>query len=150
MILGINAMIITVLMGIISSRMILTAETLNGNMEFVVPVALVILTSLFTALFAIRSAKPRLMSNKKAQTVAEEKKSLLFFGNVWSIPVQDYIQQMEELIDSPQDMHQHMIIDIHNQSKVLHRKYKLLREAYIIFMIGFSISILSFLVLWLV
>lgn len=150
MILGINAMIITVLVGIISSRMILTAETLNGNIEFVIPVVLVILTSLITALFAIRSAKPRLMSNKKARTIAEEKKSLLFFGNVWSIPVQDYIHQMEELIESPQEMYQHMIIDIHNQSKVLHQKYELLRQAYLIFMLGFTVSILSFLILWLV
>ena len=150
MILGINAMIITVLVGIISSRMILTAETINGNIQYVVPVVLVILTSLITALFAIRSAKPRLLSSKKARTVAEEKKSLLFFGNVWSIPAEEYMRQMEELIDSPQEMYQHMIIDIHNQSKVLHRKYKLLREAYLIFMVGFSISILSFLFLWLI
>ena len=127
-----------------------TEETLKGNLHFVIPVVLVILTALITALYAIRSAKPRLVKLKKSDPENEEKKSLLFFENVHAIPAAEYIRQMEELIDSPTDMYQNMIIDIHNQSKVLHQKYKLLRMAYLVFMIGFSISIISFLVLWLI
>ena len=146
---GINAMIITVLMGIISSSMMFTEETLKGNLHFVIPIVLVILTALLTALYAIRSAKPRLVKLKNGSIENEEKKSLLFFENVHGIPASEYIRQMEELIDSPREMYQNMIIDIHNQSKVLHQKYKLLRRAYLVFMVGFSISILSFLIMWL-
>ena len=72
------------------------------------------------------------------------------FENIWELTTEDYIDKMETLLDSPQDIYQNMIIDIHNQAKVLHRKYSLLRIAYVIFMFGYVISILSFLSLWLI
>lgn len=148
MILGINAMIISVLIGMIGSRMIFSTESINGNLAMVMPVILIMLTSLFTALFAIRAAQPHLIKPKEPQATETKKVSLLFFENIWDLTTEDYIDKMETLLDSPQDIYQNMIIDIHNQAKVLHRKYKLLRTAYVIFMFGYIISILSFLVLW--
>jgi hypothetical protein len=149
MIMGINAIIISVLMGIISSRMIHTPETIQGNLLLTIPVILIILTALLTAYFAISAAKPKLLKLGKSNPVAGEKKSLLFFENIWELSAEDYIEQMETLLDSSKDMYQHMIIDIHNQSKVLHRKYELLSKAYTVFIFGFIISILTFVFLWL-
>jgi hypothetical protein len=149
MIMGINAMIITILMGIISSRMIFTEESINGSLNLAIPVVLIMLTSLFSALFAIRAAQPHLIMPKLNDSIENKKTSLLFFENIWELPTEEYISKMETLLDSSEDIYQHMIIDIHNQAKVLHRKYKLLRIAYSIFMYGYVTSILSFLVLWL-
>ncbi|MCK5370880.1 MAG: hypothetical protein KAQ62_20090, partial [Cyclobacteriaceae bacterium] len=149
MILGINAMIISVLIGMIGSRMIFSTESINGNLALIMPIVLIMLTSLFTALFAVRAAQPHLIKPKEAKPHENKKASLLFFENIWDLTTEDYIKKMETLLDSPQDIYQNMIIDIHNQAKVLHRKYKLLRTAYIIFMFGYIISILSFLILWL-
>lgn len=148
MIMGINAMIITVLMGIISTGMIFSTDSIDQNVSLIIPLVLIILTSLLTAVYAIRVAKPRLMKTKNG-TVNNNYSSLLFFENIWQLSTKEYINRMEELIQSPQDIYQTMMIDIHNQAKVLHRKYQLLRFAYIIFMVGFSISITTFLVLWL-
>ncbi len=149
MIMGINAMIITILMGIISSRMIFSEGNMNGGMILTVPVVLIMLTSLLTAIFAILAALPRLIMPNKTNSYEHEKTSLLFFENIWDMTTEDYIQKMETLLDSSPDIYQHMIIDIHNQARVLHRKYKLLRIAYIIFMFGFITSVLAFLILWL-
>ena len=149
MIMGINAMIITILMGIISTRVILSTEIDNGNMVLIIPIVMIILTALVTAIYAIRSAKPRLIKPKKVEIDEDKKTSLLFFENIWSYTTEEYIEKMESLLESPQDIYQHMMIDIHNQAKVLHRKYELLRKAYIVFMVGFVISIISFLLLWL-
>lgn len=149
MIMGINAMIITILMGIISSSMIFSAEGLNGDLLLIVPVILIMLTALLTAIYAIRAAKPRLIRLRQATSDETSKKSLLFFENIWDLSTDEYISKMEALLESPQDIYQNMIIDIHNQARVLHRKYHLLRIAYVIFMIGYVISILSFLLLWL-
>ena len=149
MILGINAMIISVLIGMIGSRMMFSDESINGNLLMIMPVVLIMLTSLFTALFAIRAAQPHIIKPKEAKLEENKKMSLLFFENIWDLTTDDYINKMENLLDSSQDIYQNMIIDIHNQAKVLHRKYKLLRTAYIIFMFGYIISILSFLILWL-
>ncbi len=149
MILGINAMIISVLIGMIGTRVIFSSESINGNLILVIPVVLIMLTALFTALFAIRAAQPHLITLKEAKTGEQKQSSLLFFENIWDMNTEDYIEKMETLLDSTQDIYQNMIIDIHNQAKVLHRKYKLLRTAYTIFMFGYIISILSFLILWL-
>jgi len=149
MIMGINAMIITILMGIISSRIIFSSESINGGLPLIVPVVLIIITSLFTAIFAIRAAQPRLITHKEGDLNEYKKTSLLFFENIWDLSIEEYIHKMETLLDSSQEIYQHMIIDIHNQAKVLHRKYKLLRTAYMIFMFGYTISILTFLLLWL-
>jgi len=150
MIMGINAVIITVIMGIISSNLLFTQDSMEGNMLFVIPVAMVILTALLTTIYAVLSAKPRLLNLKRKNDSNNVKLSLLFFENVWALPHEDYMNQMEELLESPREIYQHMIIDIHNQSKVLHKKYDMIRKAYMIFMVGFSISILSFLILWLI
>lgn len=149
MIMGINAMIITILMGIISTQMIFSTESINGGMILIVPVVLIMVTSLLTAIFAILAALPRLIMPNKTNIHEHEKTSLLFFENIWDMTSEDYIQKMETLLDSSPDIYQHMIIDIHNQARVLHRKYKLLRVAYIIFMFGFITSVLAFLILWL-
>jgi len=149
MIMGINAMIITILMGIISSRMIFSSESITGNPVLIIPVVSIILTALFTALFAIRAAKPRLITPKEAIMKENQRGSYLFFENIWDMSIEEYIKTMEELLNSSQDIYQNMIIDIHNQAKVLHRKYHLLRIAYVIFTIGYIVSILSFLFLWL-
>lgn len=149
MIMGINAVIITVIMGIISSNILFTQERIEGNMLLTVPVFLVVLTALLTTIYAVRAAKPRLLNLKKKKGQRENtRKSLLFFENVWAMPDEEYLSKMEKLIETPQEIYQHMIIDIHNQSKVLHKKYDLIRKAYLIFMIGFSASILAFLILW--
>jgi hypothetical protein len=150
MIMGINAVIITVIMGIISSNLLFTQDSMEGNLLFVIPVAMVILTALLTTIYAVLSAKPRLLNLKRKNDSNNVKLSLLFFENVWALPHEDYMNQMEELLESPREIYQHMIIDIHNQSKVLHKKYDMIRKAYMIFMVGFSISILSFLVMWLI
>jgi hypothetical protein len=149
MIMGINAVIITVIMGIISSNILFTQERIEGNRLLIVPVFLVVLTALLTTIYAVRAAKPRLLNLKKKNVKnANTRKSLLFFENVWSMPDNEYMEKMEKLIEAPQEIYQHMIIDIHNQSKVLHKKYDLIRKAYLVFMIGFSASILAFLILW--
>ncbi len=149
MILGINAMIISVLIGMIGSRLIFSTENFNGNLITVIPIALIMLTSLFTVLFAIRAAQPNIIKPKKPNSDKIKKESLLFFENVWSMSTDEYINKMENLLNSPQNIYRNMIIDIHNQARVLHRKYKLLRTAYIVFKYGYIISIFSFLVLWL-
>ena len=150
MIMGINAMIITILMGIISSRFIFSPEAMDEGLEFIVPVAIIVLTSFLSALYAVRAAKPRLLLPGRKQPPKTEKQSLLFFENIWHLELDDYISKMEALLLSPTEIYQNMITDIYNQSKVLHKKYELLRTAYTIFIVGYSFSILSFLVLWII
>jgi hypothetical protein len=143
-------MIISVLIGMIGTQMIFSVEGIEGNLTLILPILLIIVTALFTALFAIRAAQPHIISSKKVKAGENKKASLLFFENIWNMSTEEYIDKMETLLDSPQDLYQNMIIDTHNQAKVLHRKYRLLSIAYVIFKYGYVISILVFFILWLV
>lgn len=149
MIMGINAMMITILIGIISSRMIFSSKDFNSEWILMIPVVLIMLTSLVSAFYAIRAAKPRLILSNKNNMENDERSSLLFFENIWHLSLNDYITKMEEVLQSPKEIYQNMITDIYNQAKVLHMKYYLLRTAYVIFIVGYSFSIISFLLLWL-
>ena len=148
MIIGINTMIITILMGIISTGVIVSAEASKENLIQVIPLILIILTSLTTAILAVRAVTPRILRPRK-QNIDKEKTSLLFFGNIWNLSSEDYLMRMEKLMDSSDDIYQSMIIDIHNQAKVLQKKYELLRSAYLVFMIGYTLSIMTFHISWL-
>ena len=83
MIIGINTMIITILMGIISTGIIFSAEASKENLIQVIPMILIILTSLTTAILAVRAVAPRILRPRK-QNIDKEKTSLLFFGNIWT------------------------------------------------------------------
>jgi len=147
MIIGINTMVITVLMGIISTGIIFIVEPTLDNIMQAVPLVLVILTSLTTIILAARAVKPRILKPKNHNR--DEKTSLLFFGNIYNMSLEDYLLKMDKLMASSTDIYQSMIIDIHNQAKVLQKKYELLRTAYLVFMVGFTLSIMTFLISWL-
>ncbi len=149
MIMGINAMIITVLVGIISRGLIFSTENIAAEMYLIIPLVLIILTALSTLVYAIRAVKPRIINFNKVKIDPPKKTSMLFFEEIWHLSPEEYIEKMENLIKSPQDIYKNMIIDIHNQANVLHRKYKMLSYAYTIFMIGLIISIGTFLIMWL-
>jgi hypothetical protein len=150
MILGINTTIMAVLVGIISSKVIFTGQDAIVNFELVIPVISMVLTALVSAIYAIRSAKPRLIRPEHYDDPRlVGKKSFLFFENIHIMHLDEYIDTMENLIKSSKDVYENMIIDIYNQSKVLHMKYRLLRASYIILTYGLIFSILLFLVLWL-
>ena len=149
MIMGINAMIITVLIGIISRGLIFSTSNFEAEMYLIIPLVLIILTALLTLVYAIRAVKPRLLSFNKIKIDPNKKSSLLFFEHVWHLSTEEYLDKMENLIKSPEHIYQNMIIDIHSQAKVLHRKYELLGYSYTIFMFGLIISIAVFLIMWL-
>ncbi len=149
-VIGINAMVISVLIGMVGTSMIYKAENTGESLVLVIPVVLIIVTAFFTAYFAILAAQPYLISPTKGKGNKDAKANLLFFENIWDMPTDEYIGKMESLMDSPKDLYQNMIIDIHNQAKVLHRKYRLLYISYVIFKLGYLLGIMAFLLLWLV
>jgi hypothetical protein len=150
MILGINAMIISVLIGIISSSLLFSESKVIENVELVIPVVTVMLTAVFSSVFAIRAVQPRLILSKKGNlSTNQEKRSLLFFENIYGLSLNEYLETMKQLIDSKTDVYENMIIDIFNQATVLHQKYAKLRTSYVIFLVGFITSISLFLIMWL-
>ena len=119
----------------------------EGNTIYFLPVFSILLTCLVSIVFALNSARPKVINILKSQT---KKSSLLFFGVIASFPQDEYVQEMEKMLHQGDDVYRHMTIDIHNQGVVLKKKYNLLSYSYQAFLIGFVFSVLLFLVLMVV
>lgn len=143
---SINTTIISALVAVTaySSDSVMMEE---GNTIYFLPVFSILLTCLVSIVFALNSARPKVINILKSQT---KKSSLLFFGVIASFPQDEYVQEMEKMLHQGDDVYRHMTIDIHNQGVVLKKKYNLLSYSYQAFLIGFVFSVLLFLVLMVV
>jgi hypothetical protein len=150
MIIAINSGIISVIFTIAGFGVV--SESFDQNKtDIVVPITLIILSCLLSIVYAIQAARPHLIKPKKGE--AEEKgknTSLLFFGTISTRTMDQYMEEMDGLLNSKESIYKNMIIDIYNQGMVLKRKYHLLSIAYLIFMYGFVFSVLTFLMLFIV
>ena len=150
MIISINSIIITVLVTITGFGAV--QDTFEYNRAtIVVPVTLIILTCLMSVVFAIQAARPHIIRNKKGVVEKPAKNtSILFFGTISTKTMEEYLDAMDEMLKSRDQIYNNMIIDIYNQGRVLKRKYHLLSIAYLIFMYGFVFSVLTFLLIFVV
>ncbi|MFZ1676356.1 MAG: Pycsar system effector family protein [Saprospiraceae bacterium] len=143
--------IISVSTMIISGLVALTGFTAASDklsqygFQLSIPLAFILLTCLISMVLAIQAARPKLI-NKWDPNSISQKSSLLFFGVIANYTQEEYVQKMNELIKSGDEMYNQMIIDLHNQGIVLKRKYNLLSYAYNVLMIGFATSVIAYLV----
>ena len=143
LIIGINTMIISSLIAITGYGAVADKLDLYGS-NIIIPLVVIILTCLISAIFAIQSARPKLIQSQK-KNLNPEKTSLLFFGEIARYSQTEYLNQLGQLLESRENIYEHMSIDLYNQGVILKRKYNLLSQAYKVFMFGFAFSVIVFL-----
>jgi hypothetical protein len=142
-IISINTMIISSIIAITGYGAVAgKIETYDARV--ILPIVLIILSCLTSVIFAIQAARPKLIRAKKIGGEMQ-KSSLLFFGVIAQHTQENYLKEMRKLLDSGQELYEHMTIDLYNQGLILKRKYNLLVYAYQVFMFGFVFSVLVFL-----
>lgn len=124
---------------------------LENNFHLVWPTMILLTVCVTTIVFAVLATRPKVDEGKFAREDIEAKRTnLLFFGNFHNTAMDDYIWGMKEMMNDSDYLYNSMIKDIYFHGKVLAKKFKLLRIAYTLFMIGMSVSVISFgVVLWL-
>jgi hypothetical protein len=101
--------------------------------------------SLVTIVFAILSTRPNISGGRfNKEDIKQNKVNLLFFGNFYNMDLEDYEWAIGELMRNDEHLYGTMIKDQYSLGKVLAKKYKLLRIAYNVFMVGIIISVLAF------
>ncbi len=141
MVISINTLIISSIIaisgyGIVSNKMDLYLENL-------IPIAIIVVSCLTSAVFAILAANPKFVKPKLKNL--ENKQSLLFFGEIANYSQEDYLRKMEELLTSREDIYKNMIIDLHCQGIILKYKFNYVSYAYKILMLGFGLGVIFFL-----
>jgi hypothetical protein len=142
--LTINSIIVSVLVSLVLRK-------LDAHQEYLVPAILFLLTSLITVVFAILVTMPNITHGTfTKEDIRTKKANLMFFGNYHSMSQEDYEWGITSMMRDPEFLYGGMIRDNYNLGVLLEKKYRKLRIAYGVFMFGFVISVLAFLMVdWL-
>lgn len=136
----INSIILSVVVSVLVRK-------LEENQNLIVPTIMLIVVCLSTTVFAILATRPNLSSGRFTRDDVKGKRTnLLFFGNFHGMSIDDYEWSMKEMMKDGDYLYGSLIKDIYYLGKVLGKKYKFLRIAYNIFMFGFVMSIISFII----
>jgi predicted metal-dependent HD superfamily phosphohydrolase len=137
---SVNAIIISISMTVMVTRF-------DKMPEYIIPTLIFLLFCLVTIVFAILSTRPNISSvNFNNEDIKQNKVNLLFFGNFYKMELNDYEEAINGLMNNEDNLYSTMIKDQYFLGKVLAKKYKLLRIAYNVFMIGIIVSVLAFVV----
>lgn len=101
-----------------------------------------VLFALLTALFGVLAVIPR---STTRQCVDPTHFNILFFGHAPLLSKQEYLEQMNSIMHTDQQIYQAMLNDIYSSAQVLKKKYRYLRYSYLMFIIGMSTPIWYFL-----
>jgi predicted metal-dependent HD superfamily phosphohydrolase len=136
----INSIILSLIVSVLIRK-------LEENSYLLIPTILLISVCLATMVFSILASRPNVSSGKfTRQDIKNKQTNLLFFGNFHAMNVEDYQWGMKEMMKDADYLYGSLIKDIYYLGKVLGRKYRHLRIAYSIFMYGFVVAILSFII----
>lgn len=137
---SINSIILSILVSVLFRK-------LEEFPHMVVPTVILTVVCLVTIVFAVLATRPNVSRGTfTREDIHNKKTNLLFFGNFHSMGLQDYTWAMNELLKDSGYLYNSLIKDIYFLGKVLGVKYRNLRISYTVFMFGFVISVLSFII----
>jgi predicted metal-dependent HD superfamily phosphohydrolase len=128
----VNSILLSAGLGFLLPRMLAA-----GGDDYILPSIALILTCLVTITLAILATRPSINSGRfTEEDIRNKKTNLLFFGNFHQMRLQDYQWGMTQMLRDKEYLYNTMTMDIYFLGVVLARKYRLLRIAYTVFMIG--------------
>jgi class 3 adenylate cyclase len=141
---SINGIIISIMIASVSSQ-------ISSNSWLLVPITILLLTCMISLIYSVLAARPRVSNeNVTLDDVRSNRSNILFFGNFYTMKRDDYVAGLEELMSDSERLYNTMARDLHGLGVVLSKKFKLLRVAYNVFMVGLVVSVCSFLLVYLI
>lgn len=138
---------ITVNSIILSAVISLLLRKLTEYEYLAIPTFILLSISLLAMTFSILATRPSLPSGYFQRSDVDEKRvNLLFFGNFYKMPLDEYTYGMVKMMEDKDFLYGSLIKDVYSQGVVLGKKYKLLRIAYNIFMFGLIASVFAFII----
>lgn len=135
---SVNSIIISVILSVLVRR-------LEVDTYLVIPTIMFLSSSVTTIVLAILATRPKISQGVfSREDIMNHKTNLLFFGNFYKASLEEYQWGMSQMMSDPDYLYGTLIKDIHQLGVVLGRKYKLLRIAYNVFMIGIILSVVAF------
>ncbi len=137
---SVNSIILSIIIGTVF-------KDLLTDVNLQAPVIILVTVCVLAIVFSILATRPNVTSGTfTKEDIANKKTNLLFFGNFHKMGLSDYDWAMKELLEDKYYLYSSMIKDTYFLGIVLAKKYRYLRIAYNIFMYGLIISIIAFII----
>lgn len=135
---SVNAIIISVILSVLIRK-------IEVERYLTIPTMIFLTSSVITIVLAILSTRPKItIGNFTRDQVLNRQTNLLFFGNFHKVSLDEYKWAMGTMMRDPNYLYGSLVDDIYYLGHVLGRKYKLVRIAYNVFMVGIVISAIAF------
>lgn len=135
---SVNAIIISVILSVLLRK-------LQEEQYLLIPTIIFLVVAVTTIVISILATRPKISEGIfTPEDIAEKKTNLLFFGNFHKATYEQYNSAMRDMMLDTDYLYGSLIKDIYFLGVVLGRKYKFIRWAYNIFMIGIVVSVLAF------
>jgi len=136
---------------IIGAIVTVLIRKLDVNPQLIIPTFLLLLVSLTCIIFAVLVTRPKITTGIFTKDDIHKKRTnLLFFGNFYNMNLKDFEWGMNEMMNDKDFLYGSMIKDFYFLGQVLGRKYKYLRICYTIFMYGLIISVIAYIIAFMV
>ncbi|MGN8225552.1 Pycsar system effector family protein [Gracilimonas sp. BCB1] len=140
---SINGIIISIIIASISPK-------IDSNPWLLIPTSILLVTCMIALVYSVLAARPRVSKEDVSlEDVRSNRSNILFFGNFNKLNREDYVTGMEELMTDSERLYDTMARDLYGLGSVLSEKYRLIRIAYNVFMVGLVLSVSSFILVYL-
>ena len=141
---SINTLVISVVISVLFRK-------LDSNTFMTIPTFVFLAVCLLTIVYAVLASRPKVTTGVFTRDdVTRKRANLLFFGNFYRVPVDEFAWGMREMLKDKDYLYDSMIRDFYHLGQVLGKKYQYLRISYNIFMYGFVLSILLYVAMFLI
>ena len=121
--------------------------SLDKNPHLVIPTIILVGVCLGSLFYAIQATRPKVTEGKSSmEDIKARRSNLLFFGNFYSMPIDDFHYGMMEMIRDEDFLYSSMTRDLYYLGVVLAKKYTFLRICYNVFLFGLILAVAAFIV----
>lgn len=140
LLISVNSIVISIVLSVLFTK-------LDENKYLLLPTLLLVITCTTTIIFAILSTRPKIIDgNTKGKPAEVAEMNILFFGDFSKLTLSEYKKEMKATYKNRTDLYDSITKDIYYQGIILGWKYRYIKISYNIFMYGFIITILSFII----
>lgn len=137
---SVNAIIISVILSVLIRK-------IEVDKHLAIPTFIFLASALTTIVISILATRPKITNgNFTREDILSRKTNLLFFGNFFKSELEEYKWGMSTMMKDPEYLYGALVDDIYYLGKVLGRKYRLVRLAYGVFMVGILVSAFAFII----
>lgn len=137
----ISILLIVFIIVLFSSGISVRDSPVIHHLRFVLPLSILMVFCGISAICAILALKPKIIRATK-----KTNRSILFFHNFYRKSLQEYMQEMQQVMETKDSIYNQMLTVMYYNGLVLERKYALPGIAYTVFLLAIVCSMTAYVI----